>query len=34
MSPEQAQLAKYDFKITALPHELAHLKRIRFGNAN
>ena len=31
---QQAQLAEKDFKITALTHELAYLKRIRYGKAS
>ncbi|BDT60722.1 hypothetical protein MasN3_42160 [Massilia varians] len=31
---QQVQLAEKDFKITALTHELAYLKRIRYGKAS
>ena len=31
---QQAKLAEKDFKITALTHELAYYKRIRFGKAS
>ena len=31
---QQAKLAEKDFKITALPHELAFYRRIRFGKAS
>ena len=31
---QQAKLAEKDFKITALTHELAYYRRIRFGKAS
>jgi len=31
---QQARLAEKDFKITALTHELAYYRRIRFGKAS
>jgi hypothetical protein len=31
---QQAHLAENDFKIKALTHELAYLKRIRYGKAS
>lgn len=31
---QQARLAEKDFKITALAHELAYYRRIRFGKAS
>ncbi len=31
---QQAKLAEKDFKITALTHELAYYKRVRFGKAS
>lgn len=34
MSKQQAQLAEKDFKITALTHELAYLKRVGYGKAS
>ena len=34
LGQQQAQLAEKDFKITALTHELAYLKRIRYGKAS
>jgi len=34
LAQRQAQLAEQDFKITALTHELAYLKRIRYGKAS
>ena len=34
LGQQQARLAEKDFKITALTHELAYLKRIRYGKAS
>lgn len=33
-SQQQAKLAEKDFKITALAHELAYYRRVRFGKAS
>ena len=34
LAQQQAKLAEKDFKITALSHELAYYRRIRFGKAS
>lgn len=34
LAQQQTQLTGKDFKITALTHELAYLKRIRYGKAS
>ncbi|MCP2012114.1 hypothetical protein L1274_005873 [Duganella sp. HSC-15S17] len=34
LARQDAVLAEKDFKITALTHELAYYRRVRFGNAS